>query len=393
MSADGGYVRWMPTAIMGVTATLMMFGVVMIASAGASLDRSLLSVTLWKSSFGRQLAFVVLGFVAMLVFARIGCKPFAWRLGSWWQPTVLLVILACACLVATLIPGVGIERNGARRWLAIGPLVFQPSELAKVALVVFLSAFLAARGEQVKSTLKTLLPAVLVIGALTALVGWADFGTAALLGLVGGVILLTAGCRVVYLMLAALPGLALGGYLIYCEPYRVRRLISFLDIWADPQGASYHPIQSLATIVSGGWFGRGLGAGIQKYGYLPASQTDFIFSVLCEETGLFGGLTVILLFMVLLVLGLRAMRAADTSQARLLAFGVTLLICLQAVINIAVVTVMAPTKGIALPFVSAGGSGVICLGALVGLLAGVARRGRGAEPLPVAVGNHDLRAI
>ena len=374
MPADRDQAESTAAAIIVVTTALMTIGVVTIASASASLDDSLLSVSLWKSTFGRQLLFAGLGFLAMLLFARIACAP---QSGFAWSASGGFVLLAGVCLAVVLIPGVGIERNGARRWLCLGPqeygLTFQPSELAKVALVVFLAAFLADRRAQLKSAAKTLLPAVMVIGVLSALVGLEDFGTAALMGMVGGAMLLAAGCRWTHLMLAALPGLAAAGYLVCSEPYRWRRLTSFFDIWADPQGAGYHPIQSLATIASGGWFGRGLGAGVQKYGYLPAGRTDFIFSVLCEEAGLVGGLIVILLFVALLWLGLRTMRRAEGAQPRLLAFGVTMLVCLQATMNIAVVTVMTPTKGIALPFVSAGGSGVIFLGALVGLLAGVAR--------------------
>ena len=397
MSANGGQARSTATAIIVVTAALMMIGVVMIASATASLDRSLLSMALWKSTFGRQLVFASLGFIAMLIFARIGCRPLAWRRASWWQPSVLLVVLAGVCLTAALIPGVGLERHGARRWLVVGPaeygLNFQPSELAKLALLVFLAAFLADRRAHITSPTRTLLPAVIVIAVLAGLVGLEDFGTGALLGIVGGAMLLAAGCRIIHLLLAAIPGLVAAGCLVYFEPYRWTRLTSFFDIWADPQGAGYHPIQSLVTIASGGWFGCGLGAGVQKYGYLPASQTDFIFSVLCEETGLLGGMLVILLFVVLLWLGLHTMRRAVGAQPRLLALGITLLICLQAAINIAVVTVMAPTKGIALPFVSAGGSGAVFLGALVGLLAGIARaagfslRGsRRTEPRPSGSG-------
>ncbi|MCP4590646.1 MAG: cell division protein FtsW [bacterium] len=363
-------------AIMVVAAALMMIGVVAVASASGGVDRSS-SVEWWRTGFGRQLIFVGFGLATMLMFSWVGPQAFAWRHRSWWQPSLLLVVLAGACLSLALIPGIGLERNGARRWLSIGtPGVgpaFQPSEMAKVALVVFLAAFVGGRSKLVGSVTKLLLPSVAVIAVLTALVGVEDFGTAALLGLVGGAILLVGGCRLIHLVVVALPGIATGAYLVYFEPYRMERLTSFADIWADPQGSGYHAIQSLATIASGGWFGSGLGSGIQKYGYLPASQTDFIFSVWCEETGVFGGLLIVLLFVAFLLLGLRAMRRARSSEARLLAFGVTLLICLQAVINLAVVSVVAPTKGIALPFVSAGGSGVVFLAALVGLLAGVAR--------------------
>ena len=375
--------KGLPLAIMGISAALMIIGVVMIASASASLDRPLLSAGLWHSVFARQLMFAAMGFVTMVAFSRIGPQRFAWRSG-WWQPTIFLLLITGACLVAVLVPGIGLERNGARRWLPLGPpdsgINFQPSELAKLGLVVFLAAFLAQRGPRVRSALGTLLPAVLVIGLIGGLVGREDFGTAALLGLVSGAMLLAAGCRIWHLVVTALPALAGAAYLVCFEPYRLERVTSFFDIWKDPQGSGYHPIQSLATIASGGWFGRGLGAGVQKYGYLPASQTDFIFSVICEETGAVGGLAVILLFIVLILLGLRVMRRAGDAQTRLVALGVTALVGLQAAINIAVVTVVAPTKGIALPFVSAGGSGIIFLGALVGLLAGAAQRA--AVPVP-----------
>jgi cell division protein FtsW len=250
--------------------------------------------------------------------------------------------------------------------------------LAKLTLVVFLAAYLSARSAEgtLGRFFRGVLPAALAIGVCAVLVGSEDFGTAVLLAGVGGLMLLVAGGRWRHLLLLAGPALAAFAGLLLAKPYRMQRLTSFMDIWADPRGEGYHPIQSLITIASGGWFGRGLGGGIQKYGYLPESRTDFIFAVWCEETGLVGAAVVLLLFGLLLYLGTRAAQAAPTTFGRLLAVGLTLMVVLQAVMNIAVVTVAAPTKGIALPLVSAGGSGVVFLGASVGLLAGVALRGR-----------------
>jgi cell division protein FtsW len=270
-------------------------------------------------------------------------------------------------------------------------LVFQPSELAKLALVVFMAVFLARRLNEARSFWRTLLPGLTVVGLVAGLVGIEDFGTAGLLALVGGAMLLAAGCRVAHMAAMAVPAFAAAAFLVISEPYRFTRLTTFFDIWADPRGAGYHPVQSLATIASGGWFGRGLGAGVQKYGYLPAIQTDFIFAGLCEETGVLGGMVVILLFLTLLVMGLRITRHGPPGAPSLLAFGVTTLITLQAVINIAVVTVMAPTKGIALPFVSAGGSGIVFLAALAGLLAAVAYASR-TEPADLAL-SHPIPPI
>jgi cell division protein FtsW len=371
--------KWTSTAILSVCAALITVGVVMIASASASLDRSIFGPSFWRAPWGRQVLFAALGFGAMVISAWIGQRVVHWsaRRRSWMA--ALLLIVCVGALVAVLVPGIGAARHGARRWIRFGPeeygFGFQPSELAKLALVVGLAVLLSRPAKRVRSLPFGLLPAGLLVGLIAGLVGLEDFGTAALLAAVGGLMLIVGGCRLWQVGLAAVPGAAALAYLLLSQEYRVKRLMSFLDIWSDPRGAGYHPIQSLATIASGGWFGRGLGGGVQKYGYLPESRTDFIFSVICEETGVFGGAAVILLFAVLVLLGARAVSRAPNAFARMLAFGVTLTIGLQAAMNIAVVSVCVPTKGIALPLVSAGGSGVVFLGCAVGLLAGVASAG------------------
>ena len=372
-----------------VAAALMTIGLVAVASASASLEAPTLQTEFWKTPFGRQVVFAVLGFGVILLAVRIGHQPLALRPSADpaspglkpGAPAVWLFLATLVCLVLVLIPGIGVERNGARRWLHFGggafALGFQPSELAKLTLVIFLAAFLSARSARggLRSLPKDVLPAALAVGLCVGLVGTEDFGTAVLLAAVGGLMLLMAGARLAHLLLLAIPALAAFAALLLAKPYRLQRLTAFADIWADPQGEGYHPIQSLITIASGGVLGRGLGGGVQKYGYLPESRTDFVFAVWCEETGLLGALVVLLLFGLLLYLGTRAAAAAPSPFGRLLAMGVTLMVTLQAVMNIAVVTASAPTKGIALPLVSAGGSGIIFLGASVGLLAGVALRG------------------
>lgn len=358
----------------------MSVGLVMVASASASLDSPILQANFWRTTFGRQVVFAAMGLAAILITARMGHQVLKWRPGRWFQPSVCLLAITTACLVLVLVPGIGVERNGARRWLHFGPseygLGFQPSELAKLALVVFLAAYLSGRQHCLRSFFSGVLPAAAAVGLCVGLVGSEDFGTAALLALVGGLILLLGGVRWRHLLLMAVPAMATLAALLLAKPYRVQRLTGFLDIWSDPQGQGYHAIQSLITIASGGWFGTGLGAGVQKYGYLPESRTDFIFAVWCEETGLVGALMVILLFATLLYLGVRASAAAATPFGRLLAMGATLMITLQAALNIAVVTASVPPKGIALPLVSAGGSGVVFLSVAVGLLASVAAAGR-----------------
>ncbi|HUU81933.1 MAG TPA: putative peptidoglycan glycosyltransferase FtsW [Phycisphaerae bacterium] len=378
------------TAIILIAAALMSIGLVMVASASASLDSPVLRTDFWRATFGRQLVFAALGLAAILFTARIGHRMLRWRPGRWFQPSVLFFAVTIGCLALVLVPGIGVMRNGARRWLHFGPpdygLGFQPSELAKLALVVLLAAYLSGRQHRLSSFWSGALPTVAAIGLCVGLVGSEDFGTAALLALVGTLMLLAGGVRWRHLLLMAAPAIAAFIGLLLAKPYRLQRLTGFLDIWSDPQGQGYHPIQSLITIASGGWFGTGLGAGVQKYGYLPEARTDFIFAVWCEETGLVGALLVILLFATLLFLGIRASAAAPTLFGRLLAIGVTLMITLQAALNIAVVTASVPPKGIALPLVSAGGSGVVLLSVAVGLLVSVARAGgrRGTIPLQTA---------
>ncbi|HVP09836.1 MAG TPA: putative peptidoglycan glycosyltransferase FtsW [Phycisphaerae bacterium] len=363
------------TTITIVASALLALGVVMVFSASASLTSAPITENVWKHSAVRQAMFTLAALVALLI---AGVCPFEfWRIrrGSFFQPSVFLILITLGLLVLVLL--IGEERNGARRWLPLGPsslgLGFQPSEVAKLAEVVFFAAYAAYIGERIRKFWSGLLPALLVLGMMGALVGKEDLGTAALLALVGGCILLAGGARIWHLILLSLPGIAGFVYLIKMEPYRVTRLTSFMDPYADPLGKGYHQIQSLITIASGGWWGQGLGCGIQKYGYLPEGRNDFIFSVICEELGIIGGIAVIALFAILLWHGRKAVMAASSDFGRLLALGATLTIGFQAAMNIAVVTVSIPTKGIALPLVSAGGSGVILLSILVGLLVNVAR--------------------
>ncbi|HKQ47511.1 MAG TPA: putative peptidoglycan glycosyltransferase FtsW [Phycisphaerae bacterium] len=372
------------TTITILAAALMAVGVVMVFSASASLTAPPPTQNVLANSSFRQAMFT---FAALVTMLMVGLCPYeSWRLRcaesgtnrlSWFQPSVLLALVAIALLVAVLIPGIGEERNGARRWISLGPsalgLGFQPSELAKLSLVVLLAAVAGHIGEGIRRFWTGLLPLILLLGIVCGLVGIEDFGTAALLAVVGGCMLVGAGAKIWHMFLVCLPGVAGLVYLVVSKPYRVTRVLSFLDPYADPQGAGYHQVQSLITIASGDWWGRGLGAGIQKYGYLPESRSDFIFAVICEELGIIGGVAVLALFAILLWNGRIAMLRASSEFGRLIALGATLTIGFQAAMNVAVVTVSVPTKGIGLPFVSAGGSGVILFAVLVGLLVNVAR--------------------
>ena len=363
------------TTISVLAGALIALGVVMVFSAAAGLNSPPLTQNILKNPSFRQALFSIAGLITLLAVGLCPYESLRIRPGSWFQPAVILLIMVIGLCAAVLV--VGEQRNGARRWLSLGSssmgLGFQPSELAKLAVVVFFAARCARLGERIRKFWFGLLPMILILGVIAALVGKEDFGTAALLLAVGFCMLLGAGARLWHIGLLSLPALAGAAYLVIAEPYRVQRVLSFLDPMADPQGKGYHQIQSLITIASGGWWGRGLGAGIQKYGYLPEGRTDFIFAVICEELGIVGGSLVIALFAILVWQGRKAMIRADSEMGRLIALGATLTIGLQAAMNIAVVTVSVPTKGIGLPLVSAGGTGVIFFSVLVGLLVNVAR--------------------
>lgn len=386
-------------AIFVVALGLMAIGLVMVASARAPLDRSLLDLLVWRAPFGRQVLFVGAGIVVLLVVSRMAVPVLA-RDALVRRAALIAFVVAVLGLVAALLPGIANPHRGSHRWLQVTPgghaVNFQPSEVAKLALVIFLAWFLTRPKVDLKRFWRGFVPAAAAIGLCVGLVGKADFGTAVLFAVVGGSMLLVAGCRLSHLAGTGMIGAVGMAALLYIEPYRRARITAFLAPEADPLGAGYQPLQSLATIASGGWTGVGLGAGIQKHGYLPESHTDFIFAVICEETGFLGAAVVIGLFGALVWLGARAVWSAASPFERLAAFGITSVIGWQAVMNMAVVTVVAPTTGISLPFVSAGGSGLLTACAAVGVLAAIALRGAGGarvteraadEPGPIRYGS------
>lgn len=398
----GPATRLYDPGVIFLAGALMTLGVAMVYSASVTVHGAEFDWRHWWQTPLRQCVFALAGFLAMLVAAHLDYRVLAWeRRWDGWRGG-LLALLALALLVAVLIPGVGHQAKGARRALMVPGLGlgFQPSELAKVLLVVWLAALLTrptattARQRRWFTLRRTpglpssgalprgdirdfrggFLPLVVSAGVLIALTGIEDFGTAALMGAVMLAMALVAGARWTHLSLAALVMGGGGGLaLLLLKPHRVPRLLNFFSEMPDPSGAGYQINQALLAIGSGGWWGRGLGAGVQKYGYLPQDNNDFILAIICEELGVVGGIAVVALFLGLLWQGWRIAARAPDRFGRLLAFGLTLTICLQAAFNVGVVTNSIPTKGISLPFVSAGGSGVVFLGLAAGLLAAVGR--------------------
>lgn len=317
----------------------------------------------------RQLLWAVVGLAVMGVTMRLDHRLFGDQ-----RIVVGLAVVSLALLIATLLPGIGREINGSRRWLRLGMLSLQPSELAKFALVVYMAYFIAKKGERIRDFMNGLVPAYVVTAVfLLVVIRQPDFGAAMTLGSVVCILLFAGGANLLHLAATASAALPFVYFAIAHKAYRWRRITAFLDPWADPQGSGHQIIQSFLAFGSGGVFGRGLGEGRQKLLFLPERHSDFIYAVIGEELGLIGALVVLALFLLILWRGMRTALGAADLFSRLLALGITLLICLQGVINMAVVTGLLPTKGIALPLVSYGGSSLVIALASMGVLLNISR--------------------
>ena len=314
----------------------------------------------------RQLAWAGIGVSAMVLGMRV--SPDVWRRQS--RPLMGVSLLL---LVGVLIFGATL--NGATRWFRWGSVSFQPSEIAKLAVVVFVSAWLCDARERLSDFRRGFLPVAAAVGAATLLIlKEPDFGTALFVGTLGTALLIVGGVRMRHLLIVGLVALPVLGYEVW-ERMAVMRA-RFQGFGGGSDGAAYQVKQGLVALGSGGFFGRGLGAGTAKLLYLPEAFSDFIFPVIGEELGLAGTLLVVLLYAAFVRAGARVcLKCIDRDRfAFLVSLGVTLWVGLQAAINIAVVTACAPTKGIALPFVSLGGSGLVVLFAATGLLYAASRR-------------------
>jgi cell division protein FtsW len=356
---------------------LLAFGVVMVQSASTTLGGPADSHAGWEWSVvgTKQLSFAIAAFATFLAVGWFDYSKLAFRGRSLLRsPIFWAVVIAAASCLLVLVPRIGMTVNGARRWIKLGPIQVQPSELAKWAMVLFLAYWLTVHPVNFDSFFRGFLPTVVPVGLLCVLVVIQDFGTAALIALCALTMLLAGRVKVRHLLIVLFPVLAAATWFITHKAYRMARITSFLHPYDSPQGQGYHMIQSLLSFSSGGIFGRGLGNGIQKLGYLPEDTTDFIFSVICEELGLFGAMLTVALYLGVLYVGWQIIKQKRDDFGRMLAFGIATMLGLQALINIAVATVSVPPKGLSLPLVSAGGSGLVITCGALGLLYSVARR-------------------
>ncbi len=325
---------------------------------------------------------VLLGSTAMRAIGAVGFLMLAMHLPvhrladrrPFGSPLPLLALIAVALVMALHVPGVGVSRNGAVRWMHVGPIGFQPSELAKWLVPLTIAWWAARSGRRMDQIIGGTIPPMVLLGVTVLAVGVEDLGTAAVIALVGGLVLLAGGMRFSLTLLLApvAAGVAVIG--VMSEQYRRDRITAFLRPFDDPEGLNYHMIQSLTAITGGGPGGRGLGNGLQKFGYLLEDTTDFIYAVICEELGLFGAALVLFLIAALVGSCLAVGRRAGSPFGRLAAFSVGCTVGVQALVNLAVVTGLAPTKGIALPLVSHGGTGWWMTAACLGLLCAIDRQ-------------------
>ena len=356
------------TMLFSVVAILVGIGLVMIFSASSATAFSATHDSTYYVK--RQFIWLIVALCAAYGAYRIEyhqLKKFA--------PIVL--VLSILSLILVLVPHVGMVVNGARRWLGAGPLSVQPSEFAKLALVLYLAATLSSRGERITSLVRGLFPLCVPMALMAMLIlKEPDMGTASLLAMVAFAMFFAAGARLEHLamiLFATVPVIALS---VLSSPYKRARILAFWDPWKDPQNTGFHIVQSLLALGSGGIFGLGLGASRAKFFYLPEQYTDFIFAVIGEELGLIGAVSVILLFLIFAYRATRIALGAPDRFGFFLALGCTALIVIQAFINIGVVTSSWPVTGVPLPFVSFGGSSLVVSLVAVALIINVGRHRR-----------------
>ena len=362
--------RWLLVS----TLALLGLGLVLVASASIAIADRASGEPLYY--FVRQLIFMALGFAAAAFCLGVPSE-------NWIRARYLLLTGAFVLLVAVLLPGVGREVNGAVRWLTLGPVGLQVSEPARLMILLYLASYVAVRQEALRTELKSFLrPLGFVIAACVLLMAQPDFGATTVLMATALAVLFAGGVKPRYFIVMMVLAAAALGVLAMGSEYRLRRLTSFMDPWADPYNAGFQLTQSLIAIGRGEWFGVGLGAGVQKLFYLPEAHTDFVFAVFAEEFGLAGVVIMLLLYAILLW---RAFAIAAAAAAReqvfhaSLAFGLGVWLGAQAFVNIGVNMGLLPTKGLTLPLVSYGGSSLIVCMAAVGLLLRLSHETRAAD--------------
>lgn len=349
----------------------LMFATIMLVGIGITMNYSA-SAVLAQERYGdsyyflkRTLMFATLGFSGMALISRLAYSRYR---------NFVYIILGCSLLMIAMvfIPGIGRTIGGANRWIRLGPFAFQPSEVAKIAMIIFLAYSLEKKAKRISSFGVGFLPHIIFMGVVSGVILYQrDLGAAATIAVITWIMMFVAGVRIHYLLSMGVLCMPAVFMLIAGTGYRKRRILAFLNPWSDQYGSGFQIIQSFVAFNEGGLFGRGLGQGQQKLFYLPEAHTDFIFSVIGEELGLVGAIFTISLFCFLCYRGLKIALEAPDLFGRYLALGCTLLIGLAAMLNMGVVMGMLPTKGLALPFISYGGTSLVVSLLAVGILLNV----------------------
>ncbi|MDD5196212.1 MAG: putative lipid II flippase FtsW [Candidatus Omnitrophica bacterium] len=360
-------VRNIRVSLFTVAVILMCIGVVMIYSSS-----SIYAWEKYKDGFfflKRHLIFMLIGGVLTFFFMSIDYR----KLKVFARPVLIISLIL---LVLVLIPGLGREVSGARRWFRFKFLSFQPSELANLAIIIYMADFISRKGNLMKTFFKGFLAPMCVLAVFALLIMLQpDLGSTIALSAVVLVMLFVSGVRPAYILSLILASLPVLYFLIFSVAYRKARILAFLNPWVDPKGSGFQIIQSQVALGSGGLFGVGLGHSKQKLFYLPAAHTDFIFSIIGEELGLIGTIGVIILFIIFIRQGIKVIKSAPDKFGYFLALGLVAMIAFRVVINIGVSCGVLPTKGLPLPFISYGGSSFIFDMICVGILVNIARTG------------------
>lgn len=316
--------------------------------------------------FKNQGLFLIMGIIFMIIVSKIDYHIY-------FKKSNLILIICLLLLVLVLIPGIGTVRNGSRSWFGIGSLGIQPSEFAKLGLIIFSSKYLSVNEKAIRS-FKGIFPLILILILVFGLIMLQpDFGTGSIIimSIVG--ILFIAGLDIKFFIKSGLVGLVGLVGLILAAPYRLSRILSYLNPWSDPLGSGFQIIQSLYAIGPGGLFGLGIGNSIQKHFYLPEPQTDFIFSIISEELGFFGSFLIVVLFIIIFVTGFKISKNCNDLFGKYLSFGIIFQITFQATLNLMVVTGLIPVTGVTLPFLSYGGSSLLITLVSIGVVLNVSR--------------------
>ena len=349
--------------LVAITGVLLFFGLTMAYSASAVVGQKNMGDDYYY--FKRMLAFSMLGAVALWLAASV-------RYEIWTRYWPVFYGISAAALLLAFTP-LGVSAGEARRSVYVGFTTLQPSEFARLAVIFFLASFCSRKAEKLKNLKRGFLPAMAGACLMAGLIlAGRDLGIPLTIGLTALIMLFIAGARLTHLAATAGGAFVSLLLLILIEPYRVKRLIVFIDPWKDPMNNGWQIIQSMAALGSGGVFGVGPGRGLQKYLYLPAAHTDFVFSIIGEEMGLVGTMIINLAFVSLAAVGLKIALKANNREASFLALGISFIISITAFINMAVASDMLPTKGITLPLVSYGGSSLIANMFAMGILMNIA---------------------